>query len=56
MNIIYSETGSAGNFSFLTDGKTDLVIDCGIPYAKANKAASYNLLNASAILITHSHS
>ena len=55
MNIICSETGSAGNFSFITDGKTNIAIDCGIRYATANKMCNYKILEVLGVLITHSH-
>lgn len=55
MEILHSTTGSKGNFSCITDGKTMIAIDCGIPLDKANKAIGYKLSKASAILVTHSH-
>ena len=55
MNIICSKTGSDGNFSFITDGETNIAIDCGIRYATANKMCNYKILEVLGVLITHSH-
>lgn len=55
MDIICSKTGSDGNFSVISDGESSIVIDCGIDYQKANKMARYTLIDASGVLVTHSH-
>lgn len=55
MEFIYSKTGSDGNFSVICDGESSIVIDCGVNYQKANKKVRYGLLDASAVLVTHSH-
>lgn len=55
MEVLFSTTGSKGNFSCITDGKTTIAIDCGIPVEKANKSISYKLSKVSAALVTHSH-
>ena len=55
MKVICSKTGSDGNFSYITDGKTNLIIDCGIRYEKANKMCDYKILEVLGVLITHSH-
>lgn len=55
MNIIYSKTGSDGNLSYITDGNTNIIIDCGISFNKANKDCNYKLLQASALITTHHH-
>ncbi len=52
-------SGSSGNCTFVSDGKTNILIDCGIngKTAETNiKKIGENPQNISAILITHEHS
>jgi phosphoribosyl 1,2-cyclic phosphodiesterase len=55
MKCLCSFTGSDGNASIITDGKTTLQIDAGINASKVNKASGYKLSEVSAILLTHKH-
>lgn len=48
-------TGSTGNCYRITDGKTVLIIECGIPFKKIRKAFGFKLSEVSACLITHEH-
>lgn len=51
-------SGSSGNATFLSDGKTNLLIDCGMSGAKLKDALhSIDVLpeNIDALLITHEH-
>lgn len=52
-------SGSSGNCSLVSDGKTSLLIDCGLSCKKLEEAlakAKLSPLDLSAILITHEHS
>ena len=55
MEIIYSQTGSNGNCTVIDDGKTLLMIDCGVKIEKVNKSIGYKLSSIDACLITHTH-
>ncbi len=55
MEFIHSITGSRGNISFLSDGKTLLQIDCGFNIKTANIAVNYQMSSVNGVLITHSH-
>lgn len=56
MEIICSKTGSAGNFSMISDGETYLALDAGVPIEKCQKLSHYQLHKINGILITHNHS
>lgn len=55
MDVIYSKTGSDGNASVISDGKTKIQIDAGIAPMKVNKNALYRLHEVSGLLCSHSH-
>ena len=48
-------SGSTGNFNTLSDGKTKIALDFGVPINKAKKAMDYDLLSLDGILVTHLH-
>lgn len=48
-------SSSAGNLYSITDGKTTLLIECGLPKKKLLKALDFNLLKINACLLSHSH-
>lgn len=52
-------SGSSGNCSLVSDGKTSILIDCGLSCKKLEEALSKTKINPkdiSAMLITHEHS
>ncbi len=52
-------SGSSGNASFLSDGKTNILIDCGLSgkqLAAALDCAGFRAEDLDAVLITHEHS
>ena len=55
MNIQVIESGSSGNAYLIGDGRTRLLLDCGLPLAKLQAATGYTISGLDACLITHSH-
>jgi len=53
INIISS--GSHGNAYIISDYKTKLLLDCGIPYKKIQIGGDFKLHELSACLISHEH-
>lgn len=52
-------SSSKGNCQYITDGKTDILIDCGISYARLKSSLSLigvNIIDIDAVLVTHEHS
>ncbi len=48
-------SGSTGNFYTASDGKTNLIIECGIPIAKIKEKLKFKLSAIDACLVSHSH-
>ena len=48
-------SGSSGNAYYISDSKTNLLIEAGIPIAKIKKALSYKLSSVNACIISHLH-
>lgn len=48
-------SGSSGNAYRVTDGQSQLLIECGIKYSDLQKALQFRLSKISACLITHEH-
>jgi phosphoribosyl 1,2-cyclic phosphodiesterase len=48
-------SGSKGNCAYISDGKTALLIDCGISYKKIQQGLNYYLSDIQSVLITHAH-
>ncbi len=51
-------SGSDGNCLFLTDGKTNILIDCGLSFTKTNTLLNLigvNIYDIDAVLVTHEH-
>lgn len=48
-------SGSTGNCYHLSDGKTCILLECGIAFKKIQKAISFRVSGHSACLITHEH-
>ena len=47
--------GSAGNCYHISDGKTELLLEAGLPYRKIQKALDFGLSKISGVLISHAH-
>jgi len=48
-------SSSAGNLYTVSDGKTVVVLDCGLPWKKARQLLQFKTSGIAGILITHSH-
>lgn len=55
LGILYSKTGSDGNSSVITDGKSIIQVDAGVSPEKVNRNSNYNLCNIIGLLCTHKH-
>lgn len=55
MNINPLASSSEGNAYLIDDGKTTLLIECGIPMAEMQKLSGYRIAECEGCLITHSH-
>jgi len=53
INIKPIASGSKGNAIRVTDGTTSILLDCGIPFIKIQKALNFETVDA--CLVTHSH-
>jgi phosphoribosyl 1,2-cyclic phosphodiesterase len=53
INVIAS--GSSGNCYRVSDGKTSLLLEAGIPLGKIKQGCNYSLSSIAAALITHEH-
>lgn len=48
-------SGSKGNCYHVTDGRTPLLLECGIPFKSIRKALNFNTSNLAGCLVTHEH-
>jgi len=55
MNIKVIASGSSGNAYKVSDGKTALLLDAGIPLKALQRALNFRTRDLSGVLITHSH-
>ena len=55
MDIKIIGSGSSGNAYIVSDGKTGILLDCGLPIQKIQEATGYTISGLTACLITHSH-
>lgn len=55
MDIHVLASGSSGNCYRVSDGKTALLLDCGIPLKRIQKELQFQLHMISAVLVTHCH-
>lgn len=55
INIKQIASGSTGNCYRLSDGKTSLLLECGIAFKKIQQAIGFKVSSISACLITHEH-
>lgn len=55
MEILTIASGSSGNAYRVSDGKTQLLLDAGIPYKEIQKALDFRTRDLAGVLITHEH-
>jgi phosphoribosyl 1,2-cyclic phosphodiesterase len=55
MKIKILASGSAGNCYWVSDGKTDLLLEAGIPLREIQKGCGFNLSGIAGCLVTHEH-
>jgi len=48
-------SGSSGNLYTLSDGKSKLLLDCGLPYKEIQRSLEFKISEASGCLLTHCH-
>jgi phosphoribosyl 1,2-cyclic phosphodiesterase len=48
-------SGSAGNCYYITDGRSPLLIEAGIPIKKIKQGLNYKLSEIEGCLISHEH-
>lgn len=48
-------SGSAGNCYLINDGRTQLMLEAGIPFKQMQKASGFTITRCAACLITHEH-
>lgn len=48
-------SSSKGNCCVIDDGRSKLILDCGIPIKKIKEGVDFNLSNIAGCLISHSH-
>lgn len=55
MDIKVLASGSSGNCYKVSDGKTSLLLECGIPFKEIQKRLNFKLYEIDACLVTHEH-
>lgn len=55
MEIKVLASGSSGNATYVSDGVTALLLDCGISYRELQKGTDFGLSKLSGVLVTHYH-
>ncbi len=48
-------SGSSGNATYISDGVTSLLLDCGVPYSELQRGTDFGLSKLSGVLMTHYH-
>lgn len=56
MEFISYASSSHGNAYSVSDGKTTLLLECGLTYKKLQKAVGFNVTKFDACLVSHCHS
>jgi len=55
MEILVIASSSRGNAYRISDGKTSLLLECGVPAREIQKALQFQLHKIDGCLITHEH-
>lgn len=55
MQIDVYASGSSGNCYHISDGQSRLLLECGLPFAKINRATGFSLAGVAGCLVTHEH-
>ena len=55
MQIEILGSSSLGNAYIVNDGKTSLLLDCGLPFAEMQAKSNFMVSQASGCLISHLH-
>lgn len=55
MEIKIIGSGSTGNSYIVSDGRTRIMLDCGLPIRKLQEASGHTISGLAACMITHSH-
>lgn len=55
MDIQVLASSSKGNCYRVSDGKTSVLLDCGIPYDRILKGLDFKISDISGVLVTHCH-
>jgi phosphoribosyl 1,2-cyclic phosphodiesterase len=55
MKLKVVNTGSKGNAYILDNGRSQLLIECGVRFSEIKKALNFNLSNVVGCLVTHEH-
>lgn len=55
MKIAVIGSGSSGNCYRVSDGRTEILIECGLPIKKIKAGCDYNLSSISGCIVTHEH-
>lgn len=55
MKFISYASGSTGNLYSVSDGKTHILLECGLPYGEMQKLTGHILTTFDACLLTHEH-
>ena len=55
MDVLFSKSGSKGNASVVSDGKSFIQIDAGISLEKVNKGIGYMQHCIEGVFVTHGH-
>lgn len=55
MDIKVIASGSSGNAYTVSDGKTNLLLECGIPFKKLQEHCGFSMAGFSACLLSHEH-
>jgi len=55
MDIKAFSSGSSGNLYKINDGRTSILLECGIPFKEIQKKLDFKLSSIGGVLITHEH-
>jgi len=55
IDITALASGSTGNCYHVTDGKTRLLLECGIPYKRIQQGLNFQVSGVAGCLVTHEH-